>query len=339
MLAGASVQMPMTFDDVAIYFSEEEWNGLEEGQKKLYKEVMKENYEALMSLGNGYENKVMNLKEGAGKQECPKVIPRKDKVIFSHGLDGRKECRNEFESHKDGKSPEESSTYLSNTSASKPQANLENQKLYVCMEHGESFTREDSSILSHPKCNEENSFTCSKCSKGFSKKTQLIIHQRMSVGKKAFTCTECDKSFICLSKLQRHQEISRKHNESSPEAKPFSCAHCNKTFATFLGLQKHHNVLHMGKEYMSTLPEKKPFSCTECNESFNWLSSLKKHQGISHLKKQMDSHPEDKPFMCMDCDKTFGDRVSLGRHRDGKCDPYIGSFLLWYEQNKTRWQY
>uniref|UniRef100_A0A8C5MYC7 Zinc finger protein n=1 Tax=Leptobrachium leishanense TaxID=445787 RepID=A0A8C5MYC7_9ANUR len=40
-----------TFDDAAIYFSEEQWNNLEEFQKKIYKELIKEIYETMISLG------------------------------------------------------------------------------------------------------------------------------------------------------------------------------------------------------------------------------------------------------------------------------------------------
>lgn len=47
------LQIPVSFEDVTVFFSEEEWALLDFDQKSLYREVMLENAKNVESMGKG----------------------------------------------------------------------------------------------------------------------------------------------------------------------------------------------------------------------------------------------------------------------------------------------
>ncbi|XP_069093003.1 zinc finger protein 773-like isoform X2 [Pleurodeles waltl] len=57
-----SDKAPITFQDVAAYFSDEEWKLLHEWQKELYRNVMKEIHQALVSLGPLIATSIFSLR-------------------------------------------------------------------------------------------------------------------------------------------------------------------------------------------------------------------------------------------------------------------------------------
>ncbi|XP_069605670.1 oocyte zinc finger protein XlCOF22-like [Ranitomeya imitator] len=132
-------------------------------------------------------------------------------------------------------------------------------------------------------------FSCSECGKCFALKENLVRHQISHTGEKPFSCLECGKCFVTKSTLMVHQRL---HTGE----KLFFCSECGKCFVTKSDLVKHQR-LHTGE---------KPFSCSECGKCFALKENLVRHQ---------ISHTGEKPFSCLECGKCFVTKSTLMVHQ------------------------
>ncbi|XP_077111110.1 uncharacterized protein LOC143766970 [Ranitomeya variabilis] len=135
----------------------------------------------------------------------------------------------------------------------------------------------------------KKSFSCSECGKCFNHKSHFVTHQRTHTGEKPFSCSECGKCFNQKSVLDIHQK-------AHTGEKPFTCSECGKCFNRKSVLDIHQKA-HTGE---------KPFSCSECGKCFIWKSSLNIHQR---------AHTGEKPFSCSECGKCFIYKSSLDSHQ------------------------
>nr|XP_033788863.1 zinc finger protein 98-like [Geotrypetes seraphini] len=316
MAAGASAQMQVTFEEIAVSFSQEEWEYLDEEQKELYREVMKENYEILISLGSPtFTPKIISYIERGEEPYIRDEPGSEERETVKSSCSADHQNRHDWKRiENQGEGPvemEEIQTQsenvyenisqtpeIINTKNCKQESREQRDPAEDSQEGPLSVERNDrelnnslenqrpSQISNSDKVTSESHYGKRK------RKThqkELQMHKRDHKNKKPLTSSEHNKSFTRLSTLKSHKMIHTGH-------KPFTCTECNKSF-TWLSTLKSHEMIHTGH---------KPFTCTECNKSFTWLSTLKSHEMI---------HTGHKPFTCTECNKTFTRLSNLKGHK------------------------
>uniref|UniRef100_A0A8C5RWS2 Uncharacterized protein n=1 Tax=Laticauda laticaudata TaxID=8630 RepID=A0A8C5RWS2_LATLA len=332
---------PVSYEEVAVYFSEEEWSQLDAHQKVLHWEVMLENQRNVASLCNdGQENKdpgepfpMRSPGDGMQKNQPMQMQPGShEKKLLNNWNQGSlssiealmkdfltqegKTKKKHFEKRvRQLKNKLDVNEHYPVQTKGQAHVQRDNGKKFSCTW---SFGHKKGTGISKKKIYPgEKPYKCMDCGKSFCENGSLTIHKRIHTGEKPYKCLECGKSFRRSSQFTSHKWI---HTGE----KPYKCSVCGKGFCENASLLKHERI-HTGE---------KPYKCRECGKTFIQSSHLTSHKRIHTGEKPYKCrvcgmnfsrcgsltfhkmiHTGEKPYKCVECGKNFIKRSVLTSHK------------------------
>ncbi|KAF6280983.1 hypothetical protein mRhiFer1_009344 [Rhinolophus ferrumequinum] len=305
--AEARSQVSVTFEDVAVLFTRDEWRKLRPFQRNLYQDVMLETYSNLVSLGLPFSKpKVISLlqqgeapwelEEGSPEGSWPEsksspkitkstqtqdssfwgIIRKRLKRYEPWNFLSEKPCIYKDKLKKQ-KYKNESLQIISITHTKI----FTVERSHKIVDFGHNFSLKSAFVKQQRVARESAPSKYEIQRNNFKYNSNLLTQPKIKTTERCYQCNICEKAFIHSSSLSKHQK-------NHTGEKLFKCKECGKAFSHSTSLCKH----------LRTHTVEKSYRCKECGKSFSRRSGFFIHQKIHGQENPHKYNPGRKASSC-----------------------------------------